>query len=75
MLTEIERIKKQGAIDALRQRINNLQWDIAQGVWKGGYMVDSKISGLGKKLAKVKLLVKDMEETIKALNELQPGNT
>ena len=68
----IEDLKKQGAIKALRDHIRALQFELTQHNWNdidrnGRYM------RMGAALEKASLIISNMKETLKALQELDPA--
>jgi hypothetical protein len=72
-MTTIERVKHEGAVKALKDRISSLQYELIHRNWEG-ILNKSKYTRLGDALCIAESLLNDMRETLNALRELEPDN-
>ena len=68
----IEKIKRDGAIHALKERIQRIEFQLSQ-VWEATEQ-NGKFVKLGTSIAMARELLDMMSETMEALAELEPGN-
>jgi hypothetical protein len=72
-MSVIERTKHGGAVGALRNRIDSLRWNLTYNCWRDITNGDTYVR-LGKAIDKAEHILREMRETLAALQELEPKN-
>lgn len=72
-MTSIERTKHNGAVRGLMERIESLRFELTNRNWNGVKSGDHYIR-LGKAITDAATIIKQMRETLNALQEMEPKN-
>lgn len=72
-MTDIDKIKHSGAVQAMKCHIDNLKHRLIERNWSG-IREGTQFTRLGDAIADARLILTQMEEALEALRELEAGN-
>lgn len=72
-MNDIEKIKRQGAVDTLKKQIDNVRFELSERLWDH-VIKDGKYVRLGAVIKDGKRKLEELETLLAALIELEPGN-
>lgn len=73
-MADIEQIKHDGEVKALKDELNDLRFDLTNSIWNGGIMANGTYTRLGHILDRGEFIIKEMREVFAALQEIEPEN-